>query len=89
MWTCGPRREDSGRTKKIPMALFRAASVLRLPSVINFSANRCASFALCHVVCIDSCFMSDVTRFRRRACLCDELRERERYFMCPPAMMGG
>jgi len=33
--------------------------------------------------------MRDVTRLRSRACLCDELRERARYFMWPPAILGG
>lgn len=56
------------------------------PSVISFSASRCASFALCQVVDIASCSNSDSTRLRRSACRCDELRDKCLYFMCPPAM---
>jgi len=75
-------------TKKIWCALRRVASVFFLPNVTSFSASLCASFALCHVVVIDSCLKSDVTRFRRSAWRCEEERLRWRYFMCPPAMMG-
>lgn len=51
------------------------------------SASRCASFALCHVVDIDSCLKRDVTRLRSSACLCDDERLRWRYFKRPPAMV--
>lgn len=76
-------------TKKIWCALRRDASVFFFPNVTSFSANRCASFALCHVVAIDSCLNSDVTRLRRSACRCAEDRLSARYFMCPPAIMKG
>lgn len=65
----------------------RLASVFLLPSVMSLSASLCASFALCQEVDIDSCLNSDVTRFRRRACRCDDERPRCRYLVNPPAMV--
>lgn len=56
------------------MALRLLASVFFFPSVINFSARRCASLALGHVVVMVSCVKSDVTRFRSRALRCAEVR---------------
>lgn len=35
---------------------------------------------------MDSCVMSEVTRLRRRACRCEEVRFRCRYFTAPPAI---
>jgi len=55
------------RTNNVDMAERLLASVFFLPSVINFSASLCASFALCHDVEIDSCSIRDVTRLRRSA----------------------
>jgi hypothetical protein len=55
--------------------------VFFLPSVISFSARRCASLALAKVVDMDSLAMRDVTRFRRRARRCAESRLRCRCFM--------
>lgn len=57
--------------------------------MINFSASRCASFAFGHVVDIDSCVKSEVTRFRNRACRCAEERPRCRYFNRAPAILTG
>jgi len=74
-------------TKKIDVALRRLASVFFFPSVISFSARRCASLALGHVVEMDSCVKRDVTRLRRRACRWEDLRPRWRYFIAPPAML--
>jgi len=56
---------------------------------MSFSASRCASFAFGHVVVIDSYVKREVTRFRRSACLCEDERLRWRYFMRPPAIVGG
>lgn len=36
---------------------------------------------------MDSCLNSDVSRLRRRACRCAELRLRCRYFVAPPAIV--
>lgn len=64
------------RTKKIDNAFRRLASVFFFPRVIRVSASRCASFALAHVVVIDSFSMSEVTKLRRRALRCEDLRPR-------------
>jgi len=64
------------------------ASVFFFPNVINFSASLCASFALCHDVEIDSCSMSDVTRFRRSALRWAELLLKWRYLVRPPAIVA-
>ncbi len=69
-------------------ALLLEASVFFFPRVMSFSASRCASFAFGHVVDIDSCVKREVTRFRRRACLCEDLRPRWRYFIRPPAIVN-
>ena len=50
-----------------------------LPSVMSFSASRCASLAFCQVVLIVSRSMRDVTRLRRRARRWAESRPRWRY----------
>lgn len=55
---------------------------------MSFSASRCASLALCHVVVMDSCVKSEVTRLRRRACRWEDFRLRCRYFGAPPAIEG-
>lgn len=57
-------------------ALLLLASVFFLPRVMSFSASLWASFALCHDVDMVSCLKRDVTIFRKRACLCEEERER-------------
>lgn len=57
------------------------------PSVMSFSASRCASLALGHVVVIDSCLNSEVTRFRNNACRWDDFRLRCRYLGALPAMV--
>lgn len=77
------------RTKKNFSACRLLASVFFLPNVIIFSANRWASFALCHVVEMLSCSIRDVTRFRRSALRCADDRERCRYFTSPPAILQG
>ena len=64
------------RTKKTECALLLLASVFLFASVTIFSASRCASFAFGHVVDIDSCSNREVTKFRRSAFRCDDLRER-------------
>lgn len=64
------------------------ASVFFLPSVINFSASLCASFALCHDVEIDSCSMRDVTRLRRSALRWAESLLKWRYLVRPPAIVA-
>lgn len=69
-------------------ALRFAASVFFLPSVISFSASRCASLALGQVVLMDSWVKSEVTRLRRRAWRWEDLRSRWRYLRAPPAMVG-
>lgn len=74
-------------TKNMLKALLLLASVFFFPNVMSFSASRCASLALGNVVDIDSCVKRDVTRFRRRACLCDDLRPRWRYFNRAPAIL--
>lgn len=71
----------------MPCARARVASVFFLPSVMIFSASRCASLALGHVVEIVSRVKSDVTRLRSSACRCADDRFRCRYFIAPPAMM--
>lgn len=63
------------------------ASVFFLPRVMSLSATRWASFALCHVVEMDSCSMSDVTRFRSSALRCAEFLLKCRYLIAPPAMI--
>lgn len=73
--------------KNICKALCLLASVFFFPSVTSFSASLCASFAFGYVVDIDSCRKRDVTRFRRSACLWEDVRPRWRYFMRPPAMV--
>src|SRR5690606_12746496 len=55
--------------------------------VMSFSANLWASLALGHVVLMDSSLISDVTRLRRSAWRCAEVRLSCRYFICPPAML--
>lgn len=70
-------------------ALLRLASVFFFPRVMSFSASRCASSAFGNVVDIDSCVKSDVTRFRRRACLCEDERPRWRYLNRAPAILKG
>lgn len=55
--------------------------------MINCSASRCASLALCHVVAIDSCSKREVTRLRRRACRWEDFRLRWRYLIAPPAIV--
>jgi hypothetical protein len=67
-------------------ALLLLASVFFFPRVMSFSASLCASLALGYVVDIDSCVKRDVTRLRRRACLCEDVRPRCRYFNLAPAM---
>jgi len=62
------------------------ASVFFFPSVMSFSARRWASFALGQVVVMDSWVKREVTRLRRRAWRCAEVRPRWRYFMRPPAI---
>ncbi len=74
-------------TKNICSALRLLALVFFFPSVISFSASRWASLALGQVVLMDSWVMREVTRLRRRACRCEDLRFRWRYFMAPPAIM--
>lgn len=64
------------------------ASVFFLPSVINFSASLCASFALGHDVEIDSCSMRDVTRLRRSALRWAESLLKWRYLVRPPAIVA-
>jgi hypothetical protein len=59
-----------------------------LPSVINFSASLCASFALGHDVEIDSCSMRDVTRLRRSALRWAESLLKWRYLVRPPAIVA-
>lgn len=59
-----------------------------MPSVINFSASLCASFALCHDVEIDSCSMRDVTRLRRSALRWAESLLKWRYLVRPPAIVA-
>lgn len=76
----------SKHTNNVDMAERLLASVFFFPSVINFSASLCASFALCHVVEMDSCSMRDVTRLRRSALRCAESLLRCRYFVRPPAI---
>lgn len=61
--------------------------MFRFPNVMSFSASRWASFALGHVVEIDSCSNRDVTRLRRRACLWEDLRLKWRYLKAAPAML--
>jgi hypothetical protein len=83
------RKGGGGKhTKRIPWALRRAVSLSRLARVMSFSAMRCASLALCHVVWMDSYLMRDVTKFRSSACRCAELRLRCRYLVRPPAIVG-
>jgi hypothetical protein len=67
-------------------ALLLLASVFLFPRVMSCSASLCASLALGYVVDIDSCVKRDVTRLRRRACLCEDVRPRCRYFNLAPAM---
>jgi hypothetical protein len=74
-------------TKNILSARLLLASVFFFPRVISFSASRCASLALGYVVDIDSCVKRDVTRLRRRACLCEDVRPRCRYLNLAPAML--
>ena len=74
-------------TKKICCALVLAALVFRLPSVISFSAMRCVSLALGHVVVMDSCSIKDVTRLRSNACRCDDFRLRCLYLGALPAIV--
>jgi hypothetical protein len=69
-------RESNGRTYNICSARRRLALLFFLPSVISFSARRCASLAFGHVVVMLSWVMRDVTRLRRRACLWEEERFR-------------
>lgn len=75
------------RTKRMPWAFRRVASLSRLARVMSFSAMRCASLALCHVVWMDSYLMSEVTRLRSSAWRCAELRLRCRYLVSPPAIL--
>ncbi len=82
------RRKGGGCTNNICEARRLLAFVFFLPRVINFSARRWASFALCQVVRMDSCVMREVTMLRSMACRCAELRLRWRYFRWPPAMVG-
>ncbi len=79
-------RETRVHTKKTPFALFLAAFVFLFPNVMSFSAIRCASLALGQVVLMDSCVMRLVTRLRRRACRCEEVRLRWRYLGLLPAI---
>jgi hypothetical protein len=65
------------------------ASVFFLPSVINFSASLCASFALGHDVEIDSCSMRDVTRLRRSALRWAESLLKWRYSVSPFTYSSG
>lgn len=60
--------------------------MLRLARVMSFSARRWASLAFAYEVWIDSCLIRDVTRLRRRACRCAELRLKCRYLTRPPAI---
>jgi hypothetical protein len=76
-------------TKNILRARLLLASVFFFPSVMSLSASRWASLALGYVVDIDSCLKRDVTRLRRRACLCEDVRPRCRYFNLAPAMSKG
>lgn len=75
------------RTKSIPVAFLLDVSLFRFASVISLSASRCVSFAFAHVVRMLSCLTSDVTKFRRSACLCAELRLRCLYLTRPPAIL--
>jgi hypothetical protein len=76
------------RTKILPLAFASHSGVPRFASVMSFSAHRWASFALCHVVFIDSCLNNDVTRFRSNAFRCAECRLSVLYLINPPAMFA-
>lgn len=78
---CGGELCEVKRTNSIPCARCLAALVFLLPNVMSFSATRWASFARGHVVRIDSVSMRDVTRLRRRAERCEDLRPRCRCFI--------
>lgn len=71
------------------MAAEWEAGVLRLARVMSLSARRWASLALGQVVLMLSCWISDVTRLRRRAIRWEDLRPRCRCLRAPPAMVGG
>lgn len=82
----GKEEEREIRTKRKACAFPRLTSVFFFPNVMSFSASRWASFALGHVVLMDSCSKSEVTRFRSSACRCEDLRSRCLYLRAPPAM---
>ena len=65
-------------TYNIACAFERVALVFFFPSVMSFSASLCASLAFAHEVEIVSFSTRDVTRLRRRACRCAEVRPRWR-----------